>query len=226
MGVEIDAPIINEQSLAANMTNEGGVAGRFCFLKNIMGMWLLQECRRSWEQEGAELDYATLATLGEQAQPLVTLINPDDPEFFRPLGMPDRIREYAIRTNQPAPQDRGAMVRCILESLALRYKQVLLQLEVLTGRHIDTIHIVGGGCQNELLNQLTANATGCTVIAGPVEATAAGNILVQAISAGTLSGIDEGRAVIRRSFAPKVYTPNSGAGWSEAYERFSKLCRS
>jgi rhamnulokinase len=223
MGVEIERPIINELSLAANMTNEGGVAGRFCFLKNIMGMWLLQECRRAWEAEGDSLSYAELQALAEQAPPLVTLLDPDHPDFFAPGGMPERIRAYAERTGQPAPADKNAMVRCILESLALKYRQVLIQLEELTGRTISTVHIVGGGSQNTLLNQLTADATGRTVVAGPVEATAAGNVLAQAIAAGVLGGIDEGRELIRRSYAPQVFAPKGGDGWDEAYARFLSL---
>lgn len=223
MGVEIEQPIINEASLAANMTNEGGVEGRFCFLKNIMGMWLLQECRRSWEQEGQSLDYSALQALAEQAQPLVTLLDPDHPDFFAPGGMPERIRLYARRTGQPEPTDTGAMVRCILESLALKYLQVIGSLEELTGRRINTVHIVGGGSQNSLLNQLTADATGRTVVAGPVEATAAGNILVQAVAAGVIGSIQDGRALVRRSFASKVFDPQDSGPWGEAYQRFLAL---
>jgi rhamnulokinase len=223
MGVETDQPIITPAALAANMTNEGGVAGKFCFLKNIMGMWLLQECRRTWEQKAGSLDYAALQNLAEAATPLVTLINPDHADFFAPGQMPRRIAAYAERTGQPVPADYGAMVRCILDSLALRYKQVLLQLQELTHRQIDTIHIVGGGSQNTLLNQLTADATGCRVVAGPVEATAIGNILVQAMAAGVIDDLAEGRTIIRNSFGIQVYEPQYGTAWSDAYARFLAL---
>lgn len=225
MGIETDTPIINAASLAANYTNEGGVGGRFRFLKNIMGMWLLQECRRSWEREGAGLDYAGIQALAEQSAPLVTLINPDDPGFFAAGQMPARIREYARGTGQPVPTAPGAMARCILESLALRYRQVLEQLQILSGRHLDTIHIVGGGAQNTLLNQLTADATGCTIVAGPIEATSCGNIICQAIAAGVLNNISEGRELVRKSFAPGIYTPRDNKSWSEAYERFTLLTK-
>jgi len=223
MGVELTKPVINEASLAANMTNEGGVDGRFCFLKNIMGMWLLQECRRSWQQEGTDLDYDALQALAAKAQPLVSLVDPDHPDFFTPGDMPRRIIDYLRRTNQPLPDDRGAIVRCILESLALRYRQVLQQLEELTGRDIAVIHIVGGGSQNGLLNQLTANATNRTVIAGPVEATALGNILVQASAAGLVGTLEEGRRLVQRSFTPAVYKPQPSEAWDEAYARFISL---
>jgi rhamnulokinase len=223
MGVELTEPVINEASLAANMTNEGGVDGKFCFLKNIMGMWLLQECRRFWQQEGMDLDYGALQALAEQAPPLVSLVDPDHPDFFTPGDMPRRINDYLSRTHQPLPGDHGAMVRCILESLALKYRQVLHQLEELTGRSIEVIHIVGGGSQNALLNQLTADATNRTVIAGPVEATALGNILVQASAAGLVGTLDEGRRLVQRSFTPAVYRPQPSVGWDESYARFISL---
>ncbi|MGI6610450.1 MAG: rhamnulokinase [Limnochordia bacterium] len=223
MGVELTEPVINAASLAANMTNEGGVDGKFCFLKNIMGMWLLQECRRAWQQEGVDLGYDDLQALAEQAPPLVSLLDPDHPDFFAPGDMPQRIIGYLCRTGQPLPGDRGAMVRCVLESLALKYRQVLHQLEDLTGKTIEVIHIVGGGSQNALLNQLTADATGRRVIAGPVEATALGNILVQALAAGRLGTMNEGRLLVQRSFAPAIYQPRPNAAWGEAYARFVSL---
>lgn len=225
MGVELAEPVINAASLAANMTNEGGVNGKFCFLKNIMGMWLLQECRRSWQQEGVDLSYDELQALAEQAPPLVSLLDPDHPDFFAPGDMPQRIISYLGRTGQPLPDERGAMVRCILESLALKYRQVLYQLQGLTGKTIEVIHIVGGGSQNALLSQLTADATDRTVIAGLVEATALGNVLVQALAAGRLGTLEEGRLLVQRSFAPVVYEPrpHATAAWDEAFERFVSL---
>jgi len=205
MGVERDAPVLNGRSLAFNFTNEVGAGGKIRLLKNIAGLWLLQECRRAWALEGRDYSYAELVELAAAAGPCAMTINPDD--FAAPGGMPERIVEYCRASGQNAPKETGGMVRLILESLAASYRTVLENLEALTERRINRIHIVGGGSQNELLNQLAANATGRPVIAGPAEATAAGNVLVQAIGAGIVTGVAEAREIVRRSFPLKIYQP-------------------
>ena len=205
MGAELDQPIIDEQVLEQNLTNEIGVAGKVRFLKNIAGLWLLQECRRAWALEGAEFTYDELVRLAGCAQPFRASIDPD--AFLEPGDMPRKIAERCRASGQTPPQTPGEFTRTILESLARRYRQVLESLETLAGRRFDAIHIVGGGSRNRLLNQLVANATGRTVIAGPSEATAIGNLLTQAIGAGELSGLAEAREVVRRSFAVEMYRP-------------------
>ena len=223
MGMEVHAPMISEQSLAYNFTNEGGVGGTYRFLKNIMGLWLVQECRRTWQRAGQEYSYAQLADLAGSAKPFTTLLNPDDASFLPPGDMPARIAEFARKTGQPVPQDPGQFVRCCLESLALTYRQTLRRIEACTGRKAEVVHIVGGGCQNKHLSQWAADATGCTVVAGPVEATAAGNIAVQALAGGVFSDIWAARELIRRSFEVTVYEPKDTARWDEVYGRFEGL---
>jgi len=199
MGAEVDAPVINDTSLALNFTNEMGAGGKVRLLKNIAGMWLLQECRRHWAERWREFSYAELTRMAEAAESCGTSLDPN--VFHSPGRMPEQIADYCRQTGQPVPAEPGAMCRTIFESLAATYRSVLEKLETLIGQRIERIHIVGGGSQNTLLNRLAAEATGRTVIAGPVEATAAGNILVQAIGAGVVSGLDEARAIVRRSFA-------------------------
>ncbi len=223
VGLEVAEPVITDESLAFNLTNEGGVAGTFRLLKNVMGLWLLQECRRTWESEGAAVDYAGLTAEAEKAAPFRAHVDPDDAAFFKPGDMPERIRAYLSQRGLPLPESRGEMVRCILESLALKYRYVLERLQEASGRTVRVIHIVGGGSQNQLLNQMTADATGCTVVAGPVEATATGNILMQAIATGELSDLKAGRALVRDSFELKVYQPKETAAWDEVYGRFVAL---
>lgn len=223
MGIETPEPLINAQSLRYNFTNEGGVGGTIRFLKNIMGLWLVQECRRAWERQGQHYSYDELARLAAEAPPFVSLVNPDDESFLAPADMPAAIRAYCARTGQPQPQDVGALVRCALESLALKYRWVLERLEEIRGRHLETIHIVGGGSQNRLLNQLTADATRRRVVTGPVEATAAGNVLVQAITCGHLASLQEARDVVRRSFPVEIFEPHPSAEWEEAYTRYLQL---
>lgn len=203
MGVELDRPVINDRSLEFNFTNEVGAGGKIRLLKNIAGLWLLQECRRAWALEGRDYSYAELAGLASAAAPCSFTIDPDD--FAAPGRMPERIAEHCRAQGRPLPEQPGGMVRLILESLAASYRKVLDNLESLIGRRINSIHIVGGGAQNELLNQLAAKATGRRVIAGPAEATAAGNILVQAVGAGVVSGIGEAREIVRRSFPLRVF---------------------
>jgi rhamnulokinase len=205
MGVELDAPVINDQSLALNFTNEVGAGDKIRFLKNIAGLWLLQECRRAWALAGREYSYEELSKLAASAPPAAALIDPD--AFPEPGRMPERIAEYCHARGCEAPDQPAAMVRLILESLAATYRKVLDNLETLLSRRIHRVHIVGGGSRNQLLNQLAANATGRMVIAGPSEATAAGNILVQAIGAGAVSGIAEAREIVARSFPLQTYQP-------------------
>ena len=203
MGVELEKPVINDRSLEFNFTNEVGAAGKIRLLKNIAGLWLLQECRRAWALEGREYSYAELVGLASATASCAFTIDPDD--FTAPGRMPERIAEHCRAKGRPSPEQPGGMVRLILESLAASYRIVLDNLESLIGRRINSIHIVGGGSQNELLNQLTARATGRRVVAGPAEATAAGNILVQAVGAGIVPGIGEAREIVRRSFPLRVF---------------------
>lgn len=223
MGVEVGAPVIDARSLAFNLTNEGGVNGTFRCSKNIMGLWIVQECRRSWAAQGHSWSYDELARMAGQAAPLAALIDPDADEFFKPGDMPARIAAFCQRTGQPEPAEPGAIVRCALESLALKYRWVLERLEQVTGMRLDPIHVIGGGAQNGLLNQLTADATGRSVVAGPVEATAIGNLLVQAIALGQLGSLAEARTVVRRSFTPEIYAPRPQADWDAAYARLREL---
>lgn len=221
MGVELDRPVISEESLAQNLTNEVGAAGKIRLLKNIAGMWLLQECRRAWAAEGSEYGYGELAEMAAAARPFTAVIQPD--AFLEPGKMPERITDYCRGTGQVPPSGPGEMCRTILESLALRYRQVLEGLEGVLGRRIEAIHIVGGGSRNAVLNQLVANATSRRVVAGPAEATAAGNVLVQAIGSGYLSGLPEARGLVKRSFPVQVFAPARSEGWDAAYERFVGL---
>lgn len=223
MGIEVSEPIVTDQALALNFTNEGGVENTFRFLKNIMGLWLVQECRRTWAQRGDEMSYSQMTQLAESAKPFTTLIDPDDDIFLPPGDMPSRIVDYCKRTGQKPPLDIGEVLRCALESLALKYRWVLEKLEAVRGRSIDVIHIVGGGAQNQALCQFTADATGTPVIAGPIEATAIGNIAVQAMACGLIGSISEAREVVRRSFNAITYEPQHSAAWDGAYEQFLKL---
>ena len=221
MGMETTAPVITPASLAYNVTNEGGVNGTIRLLKNIMGMWLLQECRAEWARAGQSYSYDQLTEMAASAPAFGPVIQPNDTVFLEPGAMVQRIQNFCQQSGQAVPQDKGALVRCILESLALEYRRVVHQLEELTGRTASAIHILGGGSRNALLNQFTADCTGKTVVAGPVEATAAGNMLVQAIALGHVAGLAEGRAIIRSSFTPQVFTPGSSAGWDEAYQKYT-----
>ncbi len=219
VGVEWPTAVINERSLAYNFTNEGGVDNTFRFSRNVMGLWLLQECRRTWAAQGDDLSYADLTRLAAQAKPFQAIIDPDHGEFFKPGDMPARIGRFCQQTGQPVPEDKGALVRCVLESLALKYRWVLERLEEMVGQRLAPVHIVGGGTQNQMLSQFTADATGLQVIAGPVEATAIGNLLVQAVALGDLSSLQEARALVRASFPTTVFEPSGQPGWDEAYQR-------
>jgi rhamnulokinase len=223
MGVELPEPLVNDKALAINFTNEGGVNNTVRLLKNIMGLWLVQECRRAWERAHRVYGYEELVRLASDAKPFVSLVNPDHDSFILPASMPEALAAFCRRTGQPAPETVGATVRCALESLALRYRWVLERLEELTGKRLDVIHVVGGGSQNELLCQLTADACNRPVLAGPVEATAIGNLLVQAIGLKLLGSLADGREVVRRSFMVRTYEPREPAAWDEPYARFLKM---
>jgi len=225
MGAEVLKPIVNEKALEYNFTNEGGVFGTWRFSKNITGLWLVQECRRTWQHQGEDLTYDEITQLASKAKPFLAVIDPDDGVFLHPGNMPERIQKYCADTNQTVPQTKGEIVRVVLECMALKYLWVLERLEELSRKHYEPIHIIGGGTKNRLLNQFTADCTQRKVIAGPVEATAIGNILLQAIALGHLASLSEARALIRSSFAPEVYEPNSIAGWDEAYARLQKVMK-
>ncbi len=205
MGVEISEPIINDASLEANFTNEIGVAGTVRFLKNIPGLWVLQECRRAWAKAGSEYTYAELTGHASEAKPIDTILDLD--QFISPGEHPERIRQFCVLSGQEVPSDVGSITRVILQSLAERYRQVLELLESLTKKSIETIHIVGGGSQNALLNQMVADRTGRRVVAGPAEATALGNALTQAMGTGQVNSLEELRAVVRGSFELHEFTP-------------------
>jgi rhamnulokinase len=223
MGVTVNEPVINAQTLAYNFTNEGGVNDTYRLSKNIMGLWLVQECRRTWGQQGETYSYEDLTHSAAAATPLQSVINPDANEFLKPGDMPTRIREFCQRTGQPVPETTGAVVRCALESIALRYRWVIESLEELLGRHLETIHIMGGGTKNRLLTQLTADATGRQVITGPVEATATGNLLTQALALGEIASLDDIRTIVCQSFDVETFDSNPSEAWDRAYDRFLTL---
>ncbi len=223
MGVETAQPIINEQSLTYDFTNEGGVDKTFRFLKNIMGLWLVQECRRDWARTGRELSYDELTQMAAQAPAFGPLVSLSDSRFLPPGDMPKRIQEFCRETGQTVPETRGEIIRCALESLALEYRWVAERLDEIVGRWLPTVHIFGGGSQNRLLNQFAADAMARTVITGPVEATAIGNVLVQALALGHLATLAEGRALVRSSFKVETYEPSGTAAWDEAAQRYLNL---
>lgn len=223
MGVELPSPRVTDAALAANFTNELGFGGTVRFLKNVMGLWLVQECRRIWDRAGQTHSYDELMRLAAEAPPFGSIVDPDNSNFILPPSMPQALADFCRKSGQPVPDGVGATVRCALESLALRYRWVLEKLEVLTGQKLPVIHVVGGGSQNELLCQLTADCCHREVLAGPVEATAIGNVLVQAVGLGVLGTLADAREVVRRSFDVKRYEPRGDARWQGLYERFVRL---
>jgi rhamnulokinase len=226
MGVETDRPVISEASYKSNFTNEGGVEGRWRVLKNIAGMWLLQECRKAWGSEGCFPSYDELIGEAELARAFSAFIDPDYKGFKSPTDMSEAIKKYCKETGQPVPQKRGEIVRSILEGLALKYRFVLEQLKKIYDSEINRIHIIGGGSRNDLLNRFTADATGLPVIAGPVEATAIGNLLMQASALGKIGGLDELRDIVCRSFETKKYDVSPCRDkWDTAYEKYKKLLK-
>ncbi len=223
MGVEAADPVITEQSRTLGFTNEIGCGNSVRLLKNIVGLWLIQESRRYWAKTGKKMEFAGLENLAAAAAPFVSLINPDDARFLSPDDMPKKIAGFCTETGQPVPADIGAYVRCIYESLALFYRCTLRKLERLTGKKIERLHIVGGGSKDATLNQFTANALKIPVLAGPIECTGLGNLLVQAIALGHLESHEAAREVVRNSFELKTFTPQAPAEWDTAARRFEKL---
>jgi rhamnulokinase len=223
MGLEEPEPIITDESAEYNITNEGGVCGTIRFLKNICGMWLLQECKRNWEEAGEELSWKEIDELVFEADPFIAMINPDAPEFAQPCDMPKQIQDFCRRTGQRVPEGIGEISRVIFESLALRYRNIFQTLEKLHGKPLEQLHIVGGGCKNILLNRLTADAINRPVVAGPVEATGIGNMLMQMIAKGDVSELSSGRAMIEDSFGTETILPQETASWDEVFERFRSI---
>ncbi len=219
IGVELPAPLISKEGQRANFTNETGVGGTSRFLRNASGLWILQECRKAWAREGHPYDYFALTSMAAAAEPFRSIIDPNDPLFLRPDDMPAAVREYCRRTHQPVPESAGQYARCALESLALLYRRMLAMVEEVTDQPVHTLHIVGGGSKNDLLNQMAADATGRNVIAGPVEATSIGNVLLQALTLGHLRSHDELRQVVRDSFPVRHFTPGDAAPWLAAEKR-------
>ena len=223
LGVEVQSAVLTPGVLARNLTNEGGIDGTYRLLKNIMGLWLVQQCKRSFDAAGKTYDYSELVQIAEGAPAFRSVINPDDTRFLSPADMPDAIRDFCRESGQPIPDSDGALVRCCFESLALMYGTVIAWIEELTGERIEVIHIVGGGSRNALLNQFTADASGRTVFAGPVEATVLGNVLMQARARGEIGSLAEMRAVVRACGGVTQFDPRDEAAWTEPRERFARL---
>lgn len=222
MGVEIPEAIINNKTFQYEFTNEGGIENTIRLLKNIMGLWLLQECRRHWQKEGTDLSYDKLIKMAEQAEPFAGFLNVDDTTFLAPGDMPNRINECLARTGQNITQDKGQLSRMILESLAFKYRHVMEAIEDITGITVEVLHIVGGGIQNKLLCQFTADATGKKVISGPIEATTSGNVLMQAKAVGQIETLSRARQIVRNSFDLKEYLPQDTELWQKQYEKTAK----
>jgi len=226
LGTELDSPVITPDALRMNFTNEGGVNGTTRLLKNVMGLWMLQGCRQSWTAQGHRYDYRELIELASREISFLHLIDPDDDSFLRPSDMLTAIDNFCTRTRQPVPQDPGAYVRAVLESLAFKYRIVLRNLEQVTRKRIEQIRIIGGGSKNRLLNQLTANATGRKVLAGPAEATALGNVAIQILATGGAASLPEVRAIVDRSFPTEIFEPLETDMWDQHAERFENYCGS
>src|SRR5580693_3693439 len=226
LGTELDYPVITPEALRLNFTNEGGVNGTTRLLKNVMGLWMLQGCRQSWTAQGRSYDYRELLEFAVRETSFRHLIDPDDESFLRPPDMLTAINKFCTRTHQPVPQEPGAYVRCVLESLAFKYRFVLRNLEYVIGRPIGQIRIIGGGSKNRLLNQLTADATGRKVLAGPAEATALGNVAIQILATGGASSLQEVRAIVDRSFPTELFEPLETDKWDQQAERFEQYCGS
>jgi rhamnulokinase len=224
IGTEIDMPTVTSQALKLNFTNEGGVNKTTRLLKNVMGLWVLQGCRSCWKARGHRSDYRELVDMAIREPAFVQFVDPDDESFLRAPDMPAAIDEFCRKTNQPPPASPAAYVRCVLESLALKYGLVLHHLEQLCGKRIEQIRIIGGGSKNRLLNQFTADATGRRVVAGPVEATALGNIAVQILATGEVSSLQEVRTIVDRSFPTEIFEPVETDKWEQQIQRFEQYC--
>jgi rhamnulokinase len=218
--------VINGDSLAANFTNEVGVCDTIRFLKNLSGLWIIQELRRIWAAQGFDYSWKEMDTLAEAAEPFRFFINPADEVFVAPGDMPCRIQDYCERTGQTRPQDHGEIIRTAYEGLALLYADTYETLERLIGSSLDVLRIVGGGCKNTALDQFAANSTGRKVITGPIEATAIGNIIIQMLAMGDIASLAEGREIIRNSFAHEIKTfePQDADCWQSALRKWRKIC--
>jgi len=225
MGFESNQPIINEKSMDLSVTNEGGVGGKITVLKNIMGLWLIQECKRYWDNEGQGCTFAELDEKVIHAKPFISFVDPDDVSFIAPGNMPERIREYCRKTGQPVPETKGEVVRCITQSLALKYRMTVEKLEDLLGKKLPVIHMVGGGIKDKLLCRFTAEATGRSVIAGPIEASSIGNILVQAMALGKIKDLKQIRNIVKASFPIVTYTPTEKELWDKAYVVYKEIIK-
>ena len=225
VGLEVDKPILSPEALTANVTNEGGVYGTYRLLKNVMGLWIVQQCRAAWAAGGEEHSYGELMAMATQAEPFTAVFNPNHGAFLAPGNHPQHIQDYCRRTGQPKLDSAGAVVRTVLESLALVYREVLEQITTVANRQVSVIHIVGGGSQNELLNQMTANATGLPVVTGPVEATVLGNALVQLITQGEINDLAQARQIVAGMDELKRYEPEETSVWNEAYTRYQETTR-
>ena len=223
LGAELNEPVLTAKACAASFTNEGGVAGTIRFLKNITGLWLVQQCRQDFAEAGSVFDYDALTELAAQSDSFRTIVDPAHGPFGTPGRMLEKIGEYALATKQPAPTGPGGYVRCCLESLALAFRYTLDLLEDVLDRHFDVVHVVGGGARNLLLNQMIASATGRKVIVGPIEAAAVGNVLVQAMGSGAISDLSHLRRIVSLSFEPQTYRPQQSSTWDTAYKRFCDL---
>lgn len=219
MGIESEKPVINDETFALNFTNEGGADGSVRLLKNICGMWLIEQCKKEWDKSGA-VSYDDIVRASKQSKPFASFINPDSPCFATPQSMVDAIQNYCGKTNQPIPETMGEIARCIYESLAFRYRQVLENLQKLADKPIERLHIIGGGSKNNMLNQFTANAIGMDVVSGPSEATAFGNILMQAKAAGLVDTKEQMRQIVRNSVELETFAPINTAEWENNYKRY------
>ena len=224
VGTEVDRPILSAEAMRLNFTNEGGVQGTTRLLKNVMGLWMLQQCRHAWTAEGQSYEHAELLEMAARETPFACLVDPDHGSFLRPANMLAAIDAFCTRTQQPSPQRPGAYVRAVLESLAFKYRLVIRNLEHLIGRRIELIRVIGGGSKNRLLNQFTADATGKQVWAGPAEATALGNVAMQILATGRAASLQEVRAIVDRSFPADVFTPLDADRWNRCAERFEHYC--
>ena len=223
MGIESQEPVITPETYELNFTNEGGVEGTTRFLKNICGMWILEQCRKEWAAMGKDYSYPEIVKMAMEAEPFKTFIQPDDSSFANPPSMLEAINVFCERNGQPCPENDAQIIRCIFESLALRYRQVLADLDRIAKFPIERLHIIGGGSKNDLLNQFTANAINRKVIAGPSEATAIGNVMIQAMATGIVSSLKEMRTIIHASIETKEFVPQSVNEWEIAYQKFITL---
>ena len=225
MGSELDNPFVSDKTYAYNFTNEGGVCGKIRFLKNIMGLWIIQESRRQWAREGKEFSFNDLEQAAWAAEPFKCFIDPDYIDFATPGNMPKKIRDFCERTGQYVPQTEGEIIRCAAQSLALKFRMVTEAMEDVIGEPLSAVHMVGGGIKDTMVCRFTASATGKKVLAGPVEATSTGNAAVQLMALGKVKDLTEARKIIKNSFPIKTYEPEDADAWSKAYEEFKKIAK-